>query len=53
MADLQSAAGWHELSVSGMTPENNIRALVVVTPAANAPRGGAVKIDDARLELVK
>lgn len=53
VADLQKSTGWHELSVTGTTPDNNIRVLVVVTPAANTPRGGAVKIDDAKLELAK
>ncbi len=53
VTDLEKTPGWHELSVSGTTPDNNVRVLVVVTPAASAPRGGAVKIDDARLELVK
>jgi hypothetical protein len=51
--DLQQTPGWHELSVTGTTPENNIRALVVVTPSSGGPRGGAVKIDDADLELAK
>ena len=53
VADLQKSPGWHELSVKGTTPENNIRVLVVVTPASGTPRGGAVKIDDADLEPVK
>ena len=52
VADLQKEAGWHELSVTGTTPENNIRVLVVVTPASGS-RGGSVKFDDANLELAK
>ena len=51
--ELQKTPGWHELSVTGTTPENNVRALIVVTPASSGPRGGAVKIDDAKLEAVK
>ena len=52
LADLQKDPGWHQLSVTGTTPENNIRVLVVVTPAASA-RGGTIKFDDADLEAVK
>ena len=52
VADLQTAPGWHELSVTGTTPENNVRVLVVFTPAATE-RGGAVKVDDAKLEVVR
>ncbi len=53
VAELERASGWHELTITGTTPDNNIRVLVVVNPAAGEPRGGAVKIDDAKLELVK
>ncbi len=53
VSDLIKSAGWHELSVSGTTPENNVRVLVVVTPAPGGKRGGAIKIDDAKLELAK
>ena len=52
VADLPKDSKWHELSVTGTTPEKNIRVLVVITPGAN-PHGGAIKIDDADLELVK
>ena len=52
VADLQKDPGWHQLSVSGTTPEDNLRVLVVVTPAADA-RGGSVKFDDADLEPMK
>jgi hypothetical protein len=47
----KNAGAWTQLSVSGQTPENNLRVLISITPAANAPRGGAVKLDDATLEL--
>lgn len=51
MADLQKDPQWHELSVTGTTPEDNLRVLIVLTPANEAPhRGGAVKIDDASLD---
>jgi len=42
---------WHPLSVTGTTPEENLRVLIVVAPASAAPRGGAVKFDDASLEI--
>ncbi|MEY2487056.1 MAG: endoglucanase [Verrucomicrobiota bacterium] len=50
ISDLKDS-GWHKLTVSGTTPEDNLRVLVAVTPAANSPRGGAIKIDDAALEV--
>ncbi len=52
VSDLETDSVWHQLSVTGTTPDTNIRVLVVVTPAANS-RGGAIKIDDADLELAK
>ena len=45
------AGQWHPLSVTGTTPEENLRVLIVVTPASTAPRGGAVKFDDASLGI--
>jgi hypothetical protein len=53
VSEIPADSAWHEVSVSGTTPEDNLRVLVVVTPAANAPRGGAIKIDDASLEVAK
>jgi hypothetical protein len=50
-ADFPKDGSWMQLSVSGQTPENNLRVLVIITPAASGPRGGAVKLDDATLEL--
>jgi hypothetical protein len=43
---------WLPISVTGTTPENHVRVIVVVTPSASAPREGAVKLDDAALEVV-
>jgi hypothetical protein len=51
-ADIPTDGNWHQLSVTGTTPENNLRVLLVVTPADNAPRGGSVKFDDASLQQV-
>lgn len=53
VSDLPKDSGWHQLTVSGTTPADNLRVIVAVTPAANAPRGGAIKIDDASLEAAK
>jgi hypothetical protein len=43
---------WFPISVTGTTPENHVRVLVVVSPSSNAPREGAVKFDDAKLEVI-
>jgi len=43
---------WYPISVTGTTPENHVRVLVVVSPSSTAPREGAVKFDDAALEVV-
>ena len=45
------AGQWHQLSVTGTTPEDNLRVLIVVTPSSAAPRGGAIKFDDASLGM--
>ncbi len=50
VSDLPKDSAWHKVSVSGTTPEDNLRVLIVVTPAANGPRGGSIKFDDATLE---
>jgi hypothetical protein len=41
---------WHQLSVTGTTPKDNLRVLIVATPCATTPRDGAVKFDDASLD---
>ncbi len=51
LSELPKDSGWHKLTVTGTTPEDNLRVLIAVTPSANTPRGGAVKIDDANLEI--
>ncbi len=51
-SELPSGSRWHQVSVTGTTPEDNLRVLIVLTPAPQGTRGGAVKIDDAALELV-
>jgi len=43
---------WEKLSVSGAPVNNTLRVLVIVTPAPdNGTRGGALRFDDALIEL--
>lgn len=51
VADLPPDA-WQKLSVTGAPTNNTLRVLVIVTPSpGNDPRGGALRFDDASLEL--
>jgi hypothetical protein len=44
---------WQKLSVSGAPVNNSLRVLVIVTPAPdNGTRGGALRFDDAFIEMV-
>ncbi len=47
--DLARGSEWSELSVAGTAAANNLRVLIVVYPAREGPRDGAVKFDDAQL----
>lgn len=40
---------WSPLQVSGTAPNDTLRVLVVVHPAQDGPRDGAIKFDDATL----
>jgi hypothetical protein len=51
-ANLPADGQWHQISVTGTTPESNLRVLIVASPADSAPRGGAVKFADASLDDV-
>lgn len=43
---------WQKLSVTGAPTNNTLRVLVIVTPSpGNDARGGALRFDDASLEL--
>ena len=46
---LASGKEWTRLSVSGTADTPRLRVLMVISPAADGPRGGAVKLDDAML----
>jgi hypothetical protein len=47
--DLASGTEWSALRVSGTAPNTSLRVLVIVNPAKEGPRGGAVKFDLATL----
>lgn len=49
LSDLASGDNWSLLRVEGTAPNETLRALVVVTPSKESPRGGAVKFDQASL----
>lgn len=49
LRDLAAGAEWCALSVAGTAAANNLRVLIVVYPAREGPRDGAVKFDDAQL----
>ncbi len=46
-----STGRWTALSVTATNPLQGIRALIIVTPKEKAPRTGALKFDDAGLEV--
>lgn len=46
---LASGHRWTHLVLSGTADGPRMRVLVVITPAADGPRGGAIKLDDATL----
>jgi hypothetical protein len=49
ISKLATGNEWTRLSVSGTADGPRLRALLVISPAADGPRGGAVKLDDATL----
>ena len=46
---LARGEAWTTLRVSGVAPADVLRVLVIVQPAHEAPRGGALRFDSARL----
>ncbi len=46
---LASGNRWTRFSLSGTADGARMRVLVVITPAADGPRGGDIKLDDATL----
>jgi hypothetical protein len=49
LADIASGTDWSKLQVSGVAPNESLRALVIINPSKEGPRGGAVKLDAAEL----
>jgi hypothetical protein len=49
LADIAAGTDWSKLQVSGVAPNDTLRVLVVVSPAKEGPRGGALKFDAAEL----
>ncbi len=47
--DIASGTEWSLLRVTGTAPNTTLRVLVIVNPAKEGPRGGAVKLDQATL----
>lgn len=46
-----TAGKWELLTVSGKNTSEGLRVLIIVQPDKKGPRKGAVKFDDARLQL--
>ena len=46
---LATGKEWTRLSVSATADSPQLRALIAISPSADGPRGGAVKLDDATL----
>lgn len=47
----QLGGTWEKLSVTATNSEAGVRVLIAVKPKPGSPRGGAVKFDDASLEV--
>ncbi|MEO0514985.1 MAG: cellulase family glycosylhydrolase [Planctomycetota bacterium] len=50
--DLATADGWSRLSVTGQAVSETMRVLLIVYPADNAARDGAIKLDDVSLQPI-
>ena len=50
--DLAKGTDWSKLQVEAVSPGDTLRVLVIIKPFAQGPRGGAVKMDEAALEIV-
>ena len=53
VADIATGPTWTPLTVKGKSTGGVVRALIRIAPAKDAPRGGAVKLDDAELTATK
>jgi hypothetical protein len=53
LSDIASGTDWSKLQISAVAPNENLRALIIVNPSKESPRGGAVKFDAAELTAAK
>jgi len=52
LKDFPNAGEWHSVVVEGVACTDGIRAVIAITPSLDEiPRAGAVKFDDALLEI--
>jgi hypothetical protein len=49
LSDIATGTDWSKLQVSGVAPNDTLRVLVVINPAKEGPRGGALKFDAVEL----
>jgi hypothetical protein len=49
LSDIASGTDWSKLQISAVAPNENLRALIVVSPSKEGPRGGSLKFDAAEL----
>ena len=52
-ADLAAGDGWSRLTLAGQAINENLRVLLIVYPAEDGPRDGALKFDDVSLRLLE
>jgi len=48
-SDIASGTDWSKLQISAVAPNEDLRALIVITPSKEGPRGGSLKFDAAEL----
>jgi hypothetical protein len=53
LADFPADEEWHEVSVEGTLPVDNLRVVVSVTPSPTGPRQSAVKFSEANFEVLE
>lgn len=49
LSDIATGSDWSKLQISAVAPSEDLRVLVIVNPAKEGPRGGALKFDAADL----
>ena len=51
LSDIATGTDWSKLTISAVAPNDVLRVLVIINPAKEGPRGGAVKFDAAELAI--